>query len=291
MAFYLGKHGNIRLRRGTDAFIGSISASIGPDDVNTVLMRLGVDAAVDNLFTGDRVDITTSDSRGLDFIPASNWSSAATEDTFSAFINVNQAGGLRLFSTFQDAINNTRANEIDLEAFAGDPIEVSVSVRDVSLNILGNVSRYEFNTSREAVDLTTLSDKYKQQHSAGLISGSGRIECAFDYTTSSTEEAPMIMLQIIQRLDLGCAFDIALYLTDKEVVSTVDNIFYQTTAVTTNTGITVEAGGLVSCTIDFVTTDEIKLVIGKPSEYILKEDDDRIRVEQGLDFLLQEVTD
>ena len=55
--------------------------------------------------------------------------------------------------------------------------------------------------------------------------------------------------------------------------------------------ITVEAGGLVSCTIDFVTTEEIKLIIGKPSEYILKEDDDRIRVEQSFDFLLQEVTD
>ena len=164
-------------------------------------------------------------------------------------------------------------------------------MRDVRFNILGNVSRYEFNTSRDSVDLTTLSDKYKQQHSAGLISGSGRIECAFDYTTGSTEEAPMIMLQIIQRLDLGCAFDIALYLTDKEVVPTVPNIFYQTTAVTTSTGITVEAGGLVSCTIDFVTTEEIKLIIGKPSEYILKEDDDRIRVEQSLDFLLQEVTD
>ena len=291
MAFYLGKHGNIRLRRGTDVFIGSISASINPDDVNTNLERIGVDAAVDNLFTGDRIDITTSDSRGLDFIPASNWSTAATEDTFSAFVNVNAAGGLRLYPTFEDAINNTRANEIDLEAFTGDPIDVIIAVRDVRFNILGNVSRYEFNTSRDSVDLTTLSDKYKQQHSAGLISGSGRIECAFDYTTSSSEEAPMIMLQIIQRLDLGCAFDIALYLTDKEVVPTVDNIFYQTTAVTTSTGITVEAGGLVSCTIDFVTTSEIKLTIGKPSEYILKEDDDRIRVEHGLDFLLQEVTD
>lgn len=291
MAFYLGKHGNIRLRRGTDVFIGSISASINPDDINTNLERIGVDAAVDNLFTGDRIDITTSDSRGLDFIPASNWSTATTEGTFSAFINVNAAGGLRLFPTFEDSINNTRANEIDLEAFTGDPIDVTITVRDTRFNILGNVSRYEFNTSREAVDLTTLSDKYKQQHSAGLISGSGRIECAFDYTTGTSEEAPMIMLQVIQRLDLGCAFDLALYLTDKEVVSTVDNIFYQTTAVTTNTGITVEAGGLVSCTIDFVTTDEIKLIIGKPSEYILKEDDDRIRVEQGLDFLLQEVTD
>lgn len=291
MGFYLGNYGNIRLRRGTDAFIGSIEASINSDDVNTVLERLGVDGATDNLFTGDRIDIETKDSRGLAFIPASNWSTATIESTFSAFVNVNAAGGLRLFSSFADAVNNTRANEIDLQAFTGDPIQAKLSVRDVRFNILGNVSRYELNTSRESVDLTTLSDKYKQQHSAGLISGSGRIECFFDYTTSGTEEAPILMLQTIQRLDLGCAFDIALYLTDKEVIPTVDNIFYQTTAVTTSTGITVETGGVVSCTIDFITTDEIKLVIGKPSDYILKEDDDRIRVEQSLDFLLQEVTD
>ncbi len=291
MTFYLGKHGNIRLRRGTDAFIGSINASIKPDDINTLLERLGVDDATDNLFTGDRVDIATKDSRGLAFIPASNFSPPTIGKVFSAYINVNAAGGLRLFPSFVDSINNTRSNEIDLQAFTGDPIDIVISVRDVRFNILGNVSRYEFNTSRDSVDLTALSDKYRQQHSAGLISGSGRIECAFDHTTGSTEEAPMIMLQVIQRLDLGCAFDIALYLTDKEVVPTVPNIFYQTTAVTTNTGITVEAGGLVSCTIDFVTTEEIKLIIGKPSEYILKEDDDRIRVEESLDFLLQEVTD
>ena len=291
MAFYLGNHGNIRLRRGTGNPIGSISARVGTDDINTVLHRVGIDDAIDNLFTGDRVDIQTTDSRGLDFVPASNWSSGATEDTFSAFINVNAAGGLRLFSTFEDSINNTRANEIDLETFTGDPIDVTIVVRDFKYNKLGNVSRYEFNTSRESIDITSLSDKYRQQYSAGLISGSGRIECAFDYTTASASETPMFMLQTIQRLDLGCAFDIALYLTDKEVVPTVDNIFYQTKAVTTSTGITVEAGGLVSCTIDFVTTDEIKLIIGKPSDYILKEDDDRIQVEPGLGFLLQELTD
>jgi len=291
MAFYLGKHGNVRLRRGTDVFIGSVEASIGPDDVNTNLERLGVDNATDNLFTGDRVDISTEDSRGIAFIPASNWSSGVIEDAFSAYINVNEAGGLRFFNTFQDSINNTRANEIDLQAFAGEPIIVKLTVRDTRFNIVGNISSYEFNTSRDSVDLTTLSDKYKQQHSAGLISGSGRVECIFDYTAKGEVEAPMLMLQIIQRLDLGCAFDIALYLTDKEIVPTVPNIFYQTTAVTTSTGITVEADGLVSCTIDFVATEEIKLIIGKPSEYILKQDDDRIRVEHDLDFLLQEIED
>lgn len=291
MAFYLGNYGNIRLRRGTDVFLGSIEAEVNVDDISTVLNRVGIDNAVDNLFTGDRVDITTTDARNLAFIPGSNWSSGTVEDTFSAYVNINQAGGLRLFATFASAVNNDRSNEVALQNFTGDPINVSISVRDVKYNMLGNVLRYEFNTSRESIDLTSLSDKYKQQYNAGLISGSGRIECAFDFTSDGERETPMFMLQTIQRLDLGCSFDIALYLTDKEIDPNVDNIFYQTTAVTTSTGITVESGSIVSCTIDFVTTEAIRLVIGKPSDYILKEDDDRIVVEPDLGFLLQEVTD
>lgn len=291
MTFFLGNYGNIRLRRGTDAQIGVISSAVQLDDVNVNLNRVGIDAAVENIFTGDRVDIETTDARGLEFIPGTNWSSGNVEDTFSAFVNVNAAGGLRLFDTFTAAVNNERSNEIALQTFVGDPIEVTLKVRDVSYNILGNVTNYEFNTSRDSIDVTSLQDKFKQQYNSGLLSGSGRIECGFDYTTTGITESPLLMLQLIQRLDLGSAFDIALYLTDQEVDPDVDNIFYNATAVVTNTGISIEAQNYISCTVDFVTTGEIQLVIGKPSEYILKEDDDRIRVEQGLDYLLQEVTD
>ena len=314
MAFYLGTHGNIRLRRGTDKDAGSFNATISPDDINTTLNRLGVDQSIDNLITGDRVVFTTTDNRRLDFIPDTRFGeleflqteagdqlitqsgdslfkNGLTTDEFTAYVNVNAVGGLRLYPEFADAINNERTTEIALDPFKNGPINTNLAVRDTRFNILGNVTRYEFNTSRDAIDTTALSDKYKQQFNAGLLSGSGRIECAFDYTTTTNTEAPIVMLQTIQRLDAGCAFDLALYLTDKEVVPTVDNIFYLTTAVTTSTGISVEAGGLVNCTVDFVTTGQIRLVIGRPDEYILKEDDDRIQVEHSLDFLLQELTD
>lgn len=291
MTFFIGTKGNVRLRRGTDVSLGTISSAVGPDDIQTTLNRVGIEGATDNLFTGDRVDITTSDARGLDFIPASNWSSGVTEDTFSAYVNVNAAGGLRLFSNFADAVNNTRANEIALEAFTGAAIDVEIGVRDVGFNILGNVTNYEFQSNRESIDITTLSDKFRRQYSAGIISGSGRIDCAFDYITSGVKETPQLLLQLIQRLDLGSAFDLALYLTDKEVDPNVDNIFYLLTAVVTSSGVSVAANELITCTLDFVTTGDVRLLVGKPSQYILKEDDDRIRVEHSLDYLLQEDTD
>ena len=291
MTFFLGSQGNVRLSRGTSASLGVLSENIGLDDISTVLNRVGTANGIDNLFTGDRVDIETTDARKLLFIPVSNWSSGTVEDTFSAYVNVNAAGGLRLFSTFADAANNVRSNEIALQAFTGDPIAVTIAVRDVSSNILGDVTSYEFNASREQVDTTALSDKFKNQYNAGLISGSGRIECVFNNATDGTKETSLLMLQLIQRLDLGCAFDLFLYLIDKDLNPTEQSVFYSLTAVVTNSGVSVDLDDAIRCTLDFVTTGELKLVVGTLAEYLLKEDDDRIRQEQSLDFLLKEVTD
>ncbi|OUV81236.1 MAG: hypothetical protein CBC91_02550 [Rickettsiales bacterium TMED131] len=291
MTFYLGNYGNIRLRRGTDPVLGSISSDVEPDDISLVLNRVGFENASENLLTGDRVDLTTTDSRGLVFIPASNWSINQIQDTFSCFVHVNEVGGLRLFPTFGDAVNNTRSNEITLQSFSGSPLNLRLTIRDVKYSLLGCVSQFEFNANRDAIDVTSLSDKYKRQYDAGLLSGSGRIECAFNYETTGVEEAPLLLLQIIQRLDIGCAFDLALYLTDKAVDPTLQNLFYLLTAVPTNTGISLRSGDIITCTIDFVTTGETRLIFGVPSDYLLKEDDDRIKVEDSLDFLLKEVTD
>jgi hypothetical protein len=293
MTFYLGNYGNIRLRRGTDPVLGSISSVIEIDDVSTVLNRVGFESGYENLLTGDRVDLTTTDSRGLAFIPASNWSVNQIQDTFSCFIHVNEVGGLRLYPTFEDAINNTRSNEIALQLFTGAALNIKLTIRDIKFNLLGMVSQFEFNASRDAIEVTTLSDKYKKQYDAGLLSGSGRIECAFNYASTGIEEAPLLLLQIIQRLDIGSAFDLALYLTDKAVDPSLQNLFYLLTAVPTNTGISLRSGEIITCTIDFVTTGETRLIFGVPSDYLLKQDDDRIRTEETatIDFLLKEVTD
>jgi hypothetical protein len=291
MTFYLGTKGNVRLRRGTKEQLGSLEDQIVPDDVNTSLNRLSFDSSINNLLTGDRVDIVTSDSRGLVCFSPSAWRNNQVNNGISAYVNVNAMGGLRFFETFQDSINNVRANEIALASFAGAALEITVRVRDVAYNILGCVRDYEFNTDRATIDTTALDDRFKQQVSAGLISGAGRIACAFDYKTSGVNETPLLMLQLIQRVEIGSEFDLALYLTDKTVDPNVDNIFYNLTAVVTRAGVQVQAGEIIDCSIDFVTTGEIQLVYGRPSDYILKEDDDRIELEQSLDFLLQEVSD
>ena len=299
MAVFLGCSGHISLRRGSNVNYGSFADSIKPDDVTTSLNRLSFDAALDNLLTGDRLVISTDDTRGLVCFDPTAWGTGVVENDISAYINVNAAGGLRFFPRFEDAINNDRTTELPVYAFTGNPINIDYTIRDTRFNLLGNVKGYSLNTDREAIDVTSLSDKFRQQYSAGIISGNGSIDCLFDYTTTGVKETPVLMLQLIQRVDVGSQIDIALYLTDKSLndfatgvcLSPLASVYYETSAVITRAGVNVAAGDVIECTIDFVTNGEIRLLIGEPTAYILKETDERIELEQSLALLLKEVED
>lgn len=291
MTYFLGNVGNVRLRRNSENILSSI---VKDADTIPVLNRIGIEGAIDNLLTGDKVTVSTNDTRGLVFLPVNSWvdGEGVTFRTFSAFINVNVAGGVRFFPTFQAAVNNVRAEEYTIQNFVGDPLPVRVQVRDISANVLGDVTSYEFNTDREALETTALSDKFKRMYSAGLISGSGKIDCIFNSQTSGVKETPLLALQLINRVDIGSEFDCLLSITDSDNDPNQLDIFYEFTAMVTRSGLQVSASELITCSIDFVTTGEIKLLVGRPSGYILKQDDDRIALNQdNLAFLLSEVED
>ena len=280
----------MRLRRASFDGSGIVEDSIRSEDINTALNRLNFDKSIDNLITGDRIEISTADSRGLIFLPSSFWE-GATESQASFYVNVNAVGGLRFFRRFEDAVNNVRAQEIALTEFAGDPLDIEIDVSDASYNILGNVVGYSLNTEREALDTTALSDKFRKQYSAGLITGGGTIDCLFNYKTTGIEEPPVLLLQLINRVDIGSEFDLALYLTDSSTNSRNQTIYYEMKAMVTRAGVEVKDDAAIECAIDFVTTGEIRLLLGNPPGYILKQDGGRIELEQSLGYLLKEVED
>jgi hypothetical protein len=290
MTYYLGNVGNVRLRRKNSLVIpGEIRSA----DINTVLNRVGFDNSLDNLLTGDRIQVSTTDPRGLAFLPVSSWvdGEGNTYSIFDAFVNVNAAGGLRFFDNFAAAVNNARSQEYTVQSFTGAPLSITFQVRDIAANVLGDVTNFSFNTDREALDTTVLSDKFKRMYSAGLISGGGTIDCIFNDTTSGIQETPLLLLQLINRLDVGSQFDCLLSLTDSENDPNIQDIYYEFSAMVTRSGIDVQATEVITCAVDFVTTGEIRLLVGRPSGYLLKEDDDRLKLNQSLDFLLTEVTD
>jgi hypothetical protein len=288
VTFFVGTFGNVKLKRTTT---NKFESSIDSADVNTALNRIGFDGSLENILTGDRISISTNDARGLVCFPAGAWPSAAVQNTFDGYVNVNQVGGLRFFASFADAVNNVRANEIAVASFAGNSLPITVGISDVSYNLLGNVNGYTFNSEREQIDTTVLSDKFRRQFSAGLLSGSGTIDCFFDYTTTGVKETPLFMLQLLQRLDLGSEFQCALYLTDKAVSNSLVSVYYEFNAMITRSGVAVLPGEVTNCTLDFVTTGDIALKVGEPSGYVLQEDDFKVQFEQSVEFLLQESED
>lgn len=290
MTYFLGQYGKIKLRRKA---AGTFASSVLPADVNTILNRVGLEGSVENLLTGDQLVITTTDARGLDFLPSSTWpdGGGATLNQVVAYANVNAIGGVRFFNTFSAAINNDRSVEYPVETFTGDAIPLTVQIYGSVERVLGDVRSFSFNTDRESLETTTMSDRFKRMYSAGLISGSGSIDCIFNATNSGLVENSLLMLQLINRTEIGSEFDCYLQLTEDENYPGVQDIYYEFQAMVTRTGIEVATDQTINCAIDFVTTGEIKLLIGEPSGYILKEDTDRIRLQQNLDFLLTEVTD
>lgn len=290
MTYFLGHYGKVKLKRkSAQAFRTEVS----PADVNTTLNRFSFDGSIENLLTGDQLRIVTDDPRGLDFLPSSTWpdGGGATLNEVIAYSNINAIGGIRLFEFFTGAINNDRSLEYPVETFTGDPIPVDVSVYGSVERVLGDVTGFSFNTDRESLDTTTMSDRFRKMYSAGLISGSGSIDCIFNTQNSGLTENSLLMLQLINRTDIGSEFSCFLQLTDDDVYAGTQDVYYEFDAMVTRTGVEVRPDQTINCAIDFVTTGEIRLLIGEPSGYILKQDDDRIRLQQNLDFLLTEVTD
>jgi hypothetical protein len=290
MTFFLGHHGKIKLSRKSRL---SIETLIAPADINTTLNRFSFDEAGDNIYTGDQIVITTEDPRKLDFIQAASWADGdnVTQKEFVAFCNVNSIGGIRLFESFEAAINNDRAHEYALQEFTGGGLPTTIRLYGSNERLLGDVSGYNFSTDRESLDTTVMSDKFKSLYSAGVISGSGSIDCLFNTTNSGLSENSLLMLQLIMRTDIGSDFKCYLQLNESTAGDATPSVYYEFDAMVVKAGIEVRADQIITCAIDFVTTGEIRLVVGQPSGYILKEDNDRIRLQSSLDFLLTEVTD
>lgn len=291
MTFFAGHTGMVRLRRNSQ--VVSFNSEITPDDVNTILNRLGFDGSLENLSTGDRITISTTDPRKLICFPAANWPSVLqVQESIAAYVNVNLYGGLRFFRTFEGSVNNDRDLELPLAAFMGAPIPIRVEIEDTDFNVAGSVTGFDFQTEREAIETTTLSDKFKQQYTAGLISGSGSLDALFNPTANGRQETSLLLLQLIQRVEIGSAFEAQLFITNENVYGSDLDVYYQFNAVVTRAGVEVRSDNIISASIDFLSTGEISLKVGVAPSDITLQDGGRILLNTfGTDALRLEVDD
>ena len=106
-----------------------------------------------------------------------NWIDHPDVDrSFTRYAHVDEAGGIRLYDTFAQAIRGLPGNAIEL---IKPPVNQRVFFKIVSGDeerCLAEVTNYQITTTRETIDTTNLGAHYRKQYEAGLIQGQGRIE-------------------------------------------------------------------------------------------------------------------
>lgn len=275
MGIYLGNAGAIRLRR---MFGYKVTETIISANVNTTSNTLNLSSPATAFVTGDKVTLNRA-SGNLDFI-------VGATGTETYFVHVNTLQGLRFFTSWADALTNADANAQTLQAPTGT-YDITLEKIDQSEQALGQISSFEISTSRDTEQVASLSESFTRNVST-LISGSGSIQCFWNYDSSvSLEEQANFFNNLILCQDVQSEFTAALIIksadaapADGEYQSDDREFFYLVNALVTNVALSFEASQVVQSQIDFVTTGEIKLLFGNVFN-LLQENASKIELEQG----------
>jgi len=297
MSVYLGSYGLVELRRSSE--LAEKASVINPGDVNTARRRFSFDFDAGFLHSGDQIEIRSTNGANLAFVDASGWVVNAVQDAGHWYVHIDELGGIRLYDTFDKAIEGLQSQAIVLTSIA---VDIPIAVRIVNLvpRILAQCTYFELNTTREAVDTTALGDEFRSQYSS-LISGSGNFRAYWEYLPSyakqSTAESANYLLQLAIRTEVGSKFGAKFYLKvggeDGTKTSIDDEIWYEIDGIITQAGVNFSPDNAVEISADFVTTGAIRLLAKTtPANKVLQENTGDIRLEQdsSASLLQQEET-
>lgn len=277
MTVYLGTFGHVELQRQFDGT--QLSSVINTGDVNVTARRFSFDFDHGQLVTGDQIEITSTDGSALNFITAYQSSS------IKRFINVDDLGGIRIFSSFADAVNGVKTDAEPLSV-PGNDIPITVTVQNSIARLLAQVNSFELNTERETVDTTTLSDDFRSRITT-LMSGSGRMSCFWEYTGSTVNELPNYLIELSLRTKVGSQFHAKFYIKDDGynpsgvTERANDSVWYEFDAVITACAVQFTPDSAVQITADFITTGAIQLRMNLAApNAVLQEDSGEIRLDQ-----------
>ena len=227
----------------------------------------------------------------LNFIDGSN------ADDWRGFVHIDIMGGIRLYDNFEASIRGNKNEAIELSEIS-EPHHLLIQTRNSRYRCLAQVRQFEFTTERETIDITVLTDDFRKRYEAGLISGQGRLDCFWDHKNELCDpdglydtgaELPIYLAQLCIRLVQGADFlgRFFIYSAANDDPRTSENsVWYEAECIVTNVSITVSPTEVIEASIDFVTTGQIKLLVGVAPSYLLKEDTDKLLQEDGSSLFL-----
>jgi len=284
MSVYMGEQGLISLQRtavGTGA--NALATVLEPSDVTVADKRFSADFPPSALINGDRIEIATQDNSNLQLVdghdfPDGNW-----------FCHIDKAGGIRLYDTFADAVAGAKGPALALIAPA-ESQPIYIRNRDETFNCVAKTTEWSLTTQREAVDISVLGQSFRDQYANGLISGQGETTAFWEYRYGRcdsdidlTEELSNYYAQLLLRLEQGALFKGRFF-----IYACSPAVWYEADCVVTSVGFAFQPGQPIRTSVQFLTSGEVKLIVGEPERYlrqedldlILQENDGRIRLEE-----------
>jgi hypothetical protein len=293
MGIYLGNVGNIEITR--KSFEGNKESVVNPSDVNTARDRFSFDFDEGYLISGDLVELTTLDGTTLDFVAASGWGNNTVQTSGNWYVFIDELGGIRLYTNFDASLEGSTSGLVPLATIARN-IPIRVVVRDRDTRLLASISDYELNTNRETVDITALSDEYRQQFSS-LITGSGSLTAQWDYNKGTNEEPVHYLMQLVLRTEIGSGFRAKFFIKSTNTDAAGgsfsssqfnDALWWEFDAIVTNSATSFAPGEIIVSRIDFVSTGAIRLrARTTAARKLLQENGDPLVLEQGGYYLLE----
>jgi hypothetical protein len=293
MGIYLGNVGNIEITR--KSFEGNKESVVNPSDVNTARDRFSFDFDEGYLISGDLVELTTLDGTTLDFVAASGWGNNTVQTSGNWYVFIDELGGIRLYTNFDASLEGSTSGLVSL-ATINRNIPIRVVVRDRDTRLLASISDYELNTNRETVDITALSDEYRQQFSS-LITGSGSLTAQWDYNKGTNEEPVHYLMQLVLRTEIGSGFRAKFFIKSTNTDAAGgsfsssqfnDALWWEFDAIVTNSATSFAPGEIIVSRIDFVSTGAIRLrARTTAARKLLQENGDPLVLEQGGYYLLE----
>ena len=284
MSIYLGDSGFIELER--ESLNVPLHSVLDPDDVNVDRKRFSFDFPPTSLITGDKLNISTADGSNLQLVAGHNFPDGHW------YINIDAAGGIRLYDEYADALTGDFGASLALLA-PSSPQDIVVRTADTVFRCIAQVRDYSFTTSRETLDLTQIGEEFRRNYADGLIAGQGELTCFWDFQRSFCDdrvglsnELPNYFAQLILRTQLGSSFLGRFFLKRPENDTDLDYLWWEARCVVTNVSMQFAAGQPVLSQIAFVASEEFRLKFGRPPSHLLQEDGNRILQEDGTGILL-----
>ena len=281
MAVYLGENGRVVLSRSGGKYPHMFELS--NSDINVDRRRFSVPAAGPQFITGDVIEISTlptTDEIDLELLPNHKDDNGNLYNNWKGYVHVDPLGGLRLYTTLSAAITGSYVQAEVLGEFSNTDNKQLISIGVVSQSAkrcLANISSFEITTTRENIDTTCLSNRYRQEYEDGLIQGQGTLNCFWDVADDCDKvdiqdvEFTEYLAQLCIRLVQGCDFHGYFYLYYSGDTSDKSTWYECADCLVTNVVVNVEPTQLITTQIQFITSGPIVLRHGYPPSFLLTE--------------------